>query len=144
MADARELLKSSPLFSDLSDGHIDSLARAAKIRSFPQGSKIVEEGQTHGSGFWLIMSGTVDVLKGGQKVASLGPGEHFGEVAALSDLDTPRSADVVAATDVEALQLTRWEVKGLVKTDPDFAIAMMRSLLQRLAAAGSPEVSDIQ
>lgn len=144
MADSRDLLKASPLFSSLDDRYIDSLARAAKTRTFIEGSKIVEQGQTRGVGFWLILDGTVDVIKDGTKVASFGPGDHFGEIAALSDLDTPRSADVVAVTDVTALQITRWDIQGLVKKDPDFAIAMMRSLLLRLAKAGAPEISDIQ
>jgi CRP-like cAMP-binding protein len=53
-------------------------------------------------------------------------------MALLSTLDTPRSADVVANGDVRVLQLTRWDLRALVKEEPDIALAMMNAMMQRL------------
>jgi len=141
MADneARRALQSAAVFQGLDDAHLNTLARAAHERVFSAGTKIVEEGDTRGLGFWLILEGTVDVKKGGVTVNTLGAGEHFGEMALLSTLDTPRSADVVAVDDVRVLQLTRWDLRALIKGEPDIALAMMNAMMQRLRDTGAAE-----
>jgi len=132
VSEARKALLNAPVFQGLDEAHLNTLARAAHERSFSTGSKIVEEGETRGLGFWVILDGTVDVRKGGATVNTLGPGEHFGEMALLSTLDTPRSADVVATADVRVLQLTRWDLRALIKDEPDIALAMMNAMMERL------------
>jgi len=132
VSEARKALLNAPVFQGLDEAHLNTLARAAHERSFSTGSKIIEEGETRGLGFWVILDGTVDVRKGGATVNTLGPGEHFGEMALLSTLDTPRSADVVATADVRVLQLTRWDLRALIKDEPDIALAMMNAMMERL------------
>jgi CRP-like cAMP-binding protein len=58
-----------------------------------------------GDAFYAIRSGRVDVIRDGQQVTRLGPGDHFGEIALLND--QPRNASVVAHTSVRAFQLSR-------------------------------------
>lgn len=132
VSEARKALQNAPVFQGLDEAHLNTLAKAAHERSFSSGSKIVEEGETRGLGFWVILDGTVDVNQRGTTVNTLGPGEHFGEMALLSTLDTPRSADVVATTDVRVLQLTRWDLRALIKDEPDIALAMMNAMMERL------------
>jgi CRP-like cAMP-binding protein len=131
-SEAQRALEHAPVFQGLDETHLSMLAKAAHERSFAAGTKIVQQGETRGLGFWVILDGTVDVKKGGTTVNTLGPGEHFGEMALLSTLDTPRSADVVANGDVRVLQLTRWDLRALVKEEPDIALAMMNAMMQRL------------
>jgi CRP/FNR family cyclic AMP-dependent transcriptional regulator len=136
VSEARNALQRAPVFKGLDEAHLNTLAKAAHERSFSAGSKIVEEGETRGLGFWVILDGTVDVRKGGTTVNTLSAGEHFGEMALLSTLDTPRSADVVARTDVRVLQLTRWDLRALIKDEPDIALAMMNAMMERLRETG--------
>jgi CRP-like cAMP-binding protein len=136
VSEARRALESAPVFQGLDEAHLNTLAKAAHERSFAEGSKIVKEGETRGLGFWVILDGTVDVQKGGTTVNTLGPGEHFGEMALLSTLDTPRSADIVAMEDVRVLQLTRWDLRALIKEEPDIALAMMNAMMERLRETG--------
>ncbi len=135
-SEARRALQSAPVFRGLDDAHLNTLARAAHERHFTDGTKIVEEGETRGLGFWLILDGSVDIKKAGVTVNTLGAGDHFGEMALLSTLDTPRSADVVAVGDVRVLQLTRWDLRALIKGEPDIALAMMNAMMERLRDTG--------
>lgn len=130
--DAHALLRSVELFSDLDDDQIGKLASAAGQRSLAVGEKIVEEGDTAGLGFWIVASGKVDIIQGGEKINTAGPGQYFGEMALLSDRGTPRSADVVAAEDTVLLQLTRWDFKSLIMSNPDVAVAMLEEMAERL------------
>lgn len=134
--EARQALQNAPVFQGLDEGHLNTLARAAHERTFAAGARIVEQGETRGLGFWVILDGTVDIKKNGATVNTLGPGEHFGEMALLSTLDTPRSADVVANEDVRVLQLTRWDLRGLISAEPDIALAMMNAMMERLRETG--------
>lgn len=135
-SEARRALETAPVFQGLDEQHLNTLAKAAHERTFADGSKIVQEGETRGLGFWLILDGSVDVKKGGATVNTLGPGEHFGEMALLSTLDTPRSADVVANGPVRVLQLTRWDLRALISEEPDIALAMMNAMMRRLRETG--------
>ena len=75
-APAADLLARVPLFADLSDRELEMVAASMKQRTFPAGHEIAREGQ-HGVGFFVIESGDVQVLVGGQPVGRLGPGDHF-------------------------------------------------------------------
>lgn len=132
--DAHALLRSVELFADLDDEQIAKLASAATQRSLRPNEKILEEGDTAGLGFWIVASGKVDIVQKGQKINSAGPGDYFGEMALLSDRGTPRSADVIAAEETMLLQLTRWDFKSLVMSNPDVAVAMLEQMAQRLRA----------
>jgi CRP-like cAMP-binding protein len=134
--EARRALEGAPVFQGLDEPHLNTLARAAHERDFAKGATVVAEGDTRGLGFWIILEGSVDVKRGGVIVNTLGPGEHFGEMALLSSLDTPRSADVVAREAVRLLQLTRWDLRALIKDEPDIALAMMNAMMQRLRTTG--------
>ncbi len=130
--DAQALLRQVELFSELDDDQINKLASAANQRTLAAGEKIVEEGDTAGLGFWIVSSGSVDIVQRGEKINSAGPGQYFGEMALLSDRGTPRSADVVAAEETTLLQLTRWDFKSLIMGNPDVAVAMLEEMAERL------------
>ena len=133
--DAASALKKVSLFASLDDSQIGTVASEANERTFADGEVIVKQGDTGAAGFWVILSGNVEVRRGPVSLATLGPGEYFGEMALVSDHSTPRSADVVAIDDVQALQLTRWDLRGLILAHPEIALSMLVDLADRIRKA---------
>jgi CRP-like cAMP-binding protein len=126
---AVDMLSSVPLFEGLSKRELDMIYRAAKETEFDPGHDIVEQGAT-GVGFHLILGGKADVLVGGRKRASLGPGDYFGEMSLLDG--GPRSATVRTASHVRTLALTSWAFLPLLDKMPSIARKMLVELSRRL------------
>jgi len=131
---AMDLLKAAPLFGGVSGKGLRAILTAATERAFSVGEKMVGEGD-QGVGFYLILEGSADVLKGGSKVAHLETGAFFGEMAVLAG--APRNADVVASEDTTCLILTPWAFKGLIASHPEVAMEMLQELARRLGESGT-------
>ena len=129
--DRVEMLKTAPVFSGLSKKQLKALAGTARQLSFADGETIIEEGDDRSIDFYVMGTGTADVSKEGNVVASYGPGDYFGEIALLSD-DTHRTATVTATSDVEVLGITKWDFRALVNAKPDIAVQVMEELARRL------------
>jgi MFS family permease len=97
-----ELLRALPLFAPLPPPTLEYLAGRLVRRRVGAGETIVTRGD-RGDRFFVIVEGTVEVASDDGAPRRLGPGEFFGEIALLRDV--PRTATVVAATDVELLEL---------------------------------------
>ena len=108
-------LRQSSLLSELSDDDLSQILAIANERRFAAGDALITAGAETSVGMWIILDGTVEVTREGRVLNQLGPGEHVGEMALMSDIR--RSADVKAISDVTALQLTRWDLRGLI-ADP--------------------------
>lgn len=126
---AMDLLKATPLFGGVSERGLRAILTAATERNYAADQKMVGEGD-QGVGFYLILKGSADVLKGGSKVAHLGTGAFFGEMSVLSG--APRNADVIAVADTTCLILTPWALKSLIASHPDVAMEMLQELVRRL------------
>lgn len=87
------LLQRVPMFDPLPLPAIEQLARGLESLEVPAGRAVVTEGEI-GDRYYVIESGEADVLGDGRIVATLGPGEGFGEIALLRS--TRRTATVVA------------------------------------------------
>ncbi len=133
--DTKEILKKTALFGGLSDKELNGVLATARQRTFDAGAAIVRQGDPGGRGFYLILEGRVDVLREGNKVAEMGTGEFFGEMALLLE-DTARTADVTAAEQTTCLVMTQWDFRALLRTHPDMAASIMLELAQRLRDAG--------
>ena len=96
------------------------------------GEILVEEGST-GHEFFLIVKGTAVVKRKGRKVTTLGPGKYFGELALLDR--QPRSATIVAETDMELLVLEQRHFLGLLDTMPSLARKLLGAMATRLREA---------
>ena len=83
-----------------------------------------------GVGFFVVVEGSASVSIGGEARATIGPGDSFGEMALLDE--GPRSATIVAATDLRCLALSGWEFKPFVEENPSVAWAMLQTLAGRL------------
>jgi MFS family permease len=99
-----ELLRAIPIFSPLSPDVLEGLAARLEPVRVASGEEIVRQGD-HGDRFFIVASGKVEVSIDGQAQGTLGPGEHFGEIALLRDV--PRTATVTARTEVELYALGR-------------------------------------
>ena len=89
--------------------------RAERVEQahFEPGEVIVRQGEI-GDRFYVIKSGRVDVLRDDSRVAELGPGEHFGEVALLDDV--PRTATVRAAQPTDVLCVGRGDFAAVARS----------------------------
>jgi CRP/FNR family cyclic AMP-dependent transcriptional regulator len=101
-------LKPIPLFADLDEETLRAVATFAGETSVPAGKELVKEGD-YAHEFMAIEEGEAEVLRGGQRVATLGPGDFFGEIAVLEK--TLRTATVVATTPMRLVTLTHWDLK---------------------------------
>jgi MFS family permease len=91
------LLQAVPMFSTLPLPAVEQLARGLEPVTVPQGNVLFKQGDI-GDRYYLIESGEADVVGDGQVVATLGPGEGFGEIALLRS--TRRTASVVAKSEL--------------------------------------------
>jgi CRP-like cAMP-binding protein len=123
-----EALRQVPLFDNLDEKDLDQLARQMHERRFPEGAEVTTEGAT-GAGFFIIAEGNADVSIGGEHRTTLGPGDHFGEVALIDD--GVRSASITAATDLLCYGLTPWEFRPFVEDHPQVAWALLETLARR-------------
>lgn len=124
-----ELIRQVPLFQGLDKGHLETVARSFKERTFPAGSAVTTEGQG-GVGFFVIEDGTATVSIGGDERRKLGSGDWFGELALIDD--SPRSATIVADTDLRCWGLTSWEFRPLVEQNASIAWSMLQTMAKRL------------
>jgi CRP-like cAMP-binding protein len=122
-------LAAVPMLSALSRDQLEKLAEAGDERTFHAGETIIRQGEK-GLGLYLILSGTADVRRSGQKVATLTAGQFFGETALL--VDEARTADVFAITEINCFVLNRWDFWGAVGIDPQTDRALYDETVQRL------------
>jgi len=130
--DAFSALRSIPLFEGIERKDLERLARSFRERSFHEGDVVTKEGEP-GTGFFVILEGSAHVTVRGQTVATLGPGDALGEMALLDE--GPRSATVVAATDLRCIALTPWEFRPFIEEYPTVAWTLLQTLARRLRAA---------
>jgi CRP/FNR family transcriptional regulator, cyclic AMP receptor protein len=131
------LLRSVPLFADLEEGELQRFSRVAVPRSFPAGTRVFHEGD-RSDACYIVREGSFRVTRehsDGRAItlATLGPGEVFGELAML-DGDT-RSASAEALSDGELLALPATDVKALLARHPEISLKLVAALVRRLRAA---------
>ena len=102
--------------------------RAIEV-DFPAERVIARQGEI-GTGFFLVVDGSVRVVRDGEEVAVLGPGEFFGELSVLDGL--PRVAQVVAVDPTRCLALASWDFEQVLMENPALALAILRGLASRL------------
>ena len=118
-------LASVPLFSACSKKELRAVAKASDEITLPAGKTLCEQGAIGREAF-VIVSGTAEVRRNKRKVATLGPGACVGELALLDH--KPRTASVIAATDLTVLVIGTREFSGIVDEIPSIAHKLMRSL----------------
>ena len=130
MASLAAELKNVPLFSGLTQRQLKQFARGFKEREFKDGTAVVREGQMSGVGFFVIVDGTASVSVGGSEVALLGPGDHFGELALISE--RVRSATVTADGPLHCLVMPFWDFRQFARKNPDVTWKLLQHLVDLL------------
>jgi CRP/FNR family transcriptional regulator, cyclic AMP receptor protein len=133
-----ELLKSVPLFAGCSKQELQKLAMIADEIDLRDGSALTREGEP-GREFFVLIEGTVDVIQGGERIAELGAGDWFGEIALLTS--APRTATVTATSPVRVLVVTDRAFRQVVETTPSIAVKMLERVGERLAHDAHSNIS---
>lgn len=134
--DPTESLRRVPIFSALDRKELDVLAKLIKEQRYPAGTTIVKDG-AGGHGLYIIKEGNVSVVRDGKNIASMGPGQFFGEISVLDG--GPRTADVRADTDTVCLTLVSWEVKPLLMENASMTYKMLVEMIKRLRSQAPRE-----
>ena len=124
------ILGAVPLFAGMSKSRLRSLSDRAKVVRYGADRLVLGEGVRGGGSVFVLLEGTARVEMGGRKIGRLGPGDVFGELALLDG--RPRSASVVATSDIVTVRLSRTAFLDLVRSDPDIALRVMEGLATRL------------
>ena len=127
-----ELLQRVPLFADFDRGDLERLSRSFKERTFESGHKVAEEGKG-AAGFFVIESGDATVTVRGEERGKLGPGDYFGEIGLVADMD--RTATIKAESELRCYGMTSWDFRPLVESNASIAWKMLQVMAQRLKEA---------
>jgi CRP-like cAMP-binding protein len=120
-----------PIFADLDRRELERIANSMKQRTFHAGDTVTAEGQG-GIGFFVIEEGEADVTVAGESRRKLGPGDYFGEVALLND--SPRTATIIAESDLRCYGMTSWDFKPLVETHSTIAWKLLQAMAKNYQA----------
>jgi serine/threonine protein phosphatase PrpC len=118
------------LFRELTMAELVKVYGVLHQVSVEAGKAIIREGDPSGHLF-VITEGSVSVEREGAKIASLGPGSHFGEMALLNQ--KPRSATVIAERPTTLLQLAREDFHELMQREPGIATKFLWKFAQTLS-----------
>lgn len=132
-----ELLRSVTLFADLEEGELERFSHVAVPRAFPAGTRVFHEGDDSDA-CYIVKDGSFRVTRehsDGRAItlATLGPGDLFGELAMLDG--DKRSASAEALSDGELLALPANDVRALLGRHPEIALKLVAGLVRRLRAA---------
>jgi CRP-like cAMP-binding protein len=117
-------LTKNPVFSQLEPQELSRLAALATLESYAVGTKLVRQGD-FSTELYVIEEGTAAIVRDGEEVDQVGPGEVIGEIGVLEK--AKRGADVVVTTPLLAIKVTHWEIRRLSNET--------RAKLQAIAAA---------
>ncbi len=126
-----QLLGACRLFTGLPDDQLREIAAAAEEVEFPRGRVIARQGEV-GTGFFVVESGAVRVVRDGEELAVLGPGEFFGELSLL--FETTHSKTALAVTDTELMAIPKESFHSLMAANPDVAEIVRRKAEERYPA----------
>lgn len=123
------LLAACQLFRGIDAEGLAALAERAAQVDFPTGHVIARQGEI-GTGFFVVITGRVRVVRDGTLLATLGPGEFFGELSVLDR--QPRSAMVAAEEPTSCLALAAWDFDAVLLAQPALTLAILRGVAMRL------------
>ncbi len=119
---------------------LKEVAHLAERVEVAEGEVLAREGRI-GREFFLILSGTVAVTQAGRRVNTLGPGDFFGELAAMNP--GPRNATVTALSELDVLIIGPREFSAIAAI-PGFRDALFRSMAGRLRAVDAQLASAVE
>lgn len=130
MPSEADTLKRVPLFASLNQRQLRRLAGKFRPRSFEAGTAVVQQGKMSGVGFFVITDGRASVSSGGKTLATLGPGDYFGELALIAERE--RTATVTAETQLDCIEIAVWDFREFVQGDGDVAWKLLQHVVDTL------------
>jgi CRP/FNR family cyclic AMP-dependent transcriptional regulator len=127
-----DLIREVPLFARCSKKELAEVAKLADEIDFGPGKALTREGAS-GREFFVILDGEAEVRRKGRKVATMGRGDFFGEIALIAH--TPRTATVTSTSDIRLLVITGQSFKTLLDHQPPIAAKVLAALAERIAPA---------
>jgi CRP-like cAMP-binding protein len=128
-------LEAIPLFARMPDEERDRIAGVCSDVAVEAGTTLVTEGD-FGHAMFVITEGTADVVRDGDVLATLGPGDVFGEIAVLSG--GRRTATVVAMTPMRVVTVLNRDVWRLEREAPDVGAALRATIDDCLRRDSTP------
>ena len=122
-------LKAIPIFSELSDEEAKRLAAFATETSVAEGQLLMKQGD-YSTELIAIEEGSADVVRDGEKIASLTQGDLIGEMGLFER--RPRMADVIATSPMRVLKLTHWEIRRM----SDATVEKIKQTIEQRREAG--------
>jgi CRP-like cAMP-binding protein len=122
-------LAAVPLFAQLSTKDRRVVAKALGLHDVAPDVMLVRQGES-GDTFYVLLDGQAKVVKNGRKVATLGAGEWFGELALLDP--APRNADVVTISPAVVGILDAKSFRRLVTDLPNLTSRLLAGLARRV------------
>ena len=124
-------LKDLPLFANVSEEDLRSIAPFVKEVSVSEGAQLVREGD-YSYELIAIEDGTADVVRDDEVIAQLGPGDYFGEMGVVEG--EKRTASVVATSSMRLISLTSWEIRRMQKSMPQAVEGIQKTIEERRPA----------
>ena len=127
-------LASVELFSSLSKKERRQIAQHADEVDVAEGSQLLREGE-FAYEFFVIEEGSAEVVRDGDHVADLGPGDFMGEMGIVGK--TQRNASVVARSPLKVIVLTEQDFRGISRSYPDVAKRIQEAVEERCRTLAS-------
>lgn len=123
-----EHLKQIPLFRDLGQREREKLARWADEVDLPEGKHLIEQG-AYPHEFFVLFEGTAEVIHDGRRLADLGPGDFFGEIALMEH--HRRTASVVTTSPARVVVMATREFEAMEREMPRVAEEIRATMVAR-------------
>jgi len=123
------LLSAARLFDGVDPDGMDRIAQVAIEVEFPADHIIARQGEI-GTGFFVVVAGGARVVRDGEMVATIGPGDFFGELSVLDG--RPRTAQVIANGPTTCLAMAAWDFEAVLLEEPRVTLAILRTMATRV------------
>ena len=124
-------LQSIPLFESLPREARSVVAQHADQVEVPKGTELVRQGE-FAYEFFIIESGAADVLRDGERIAELGPGDFLGEMGIVGKV--VRNATVVTTIVSDVIVMTEQAFRSMARSSPDIASKIEAAVEERCQA----------
>ncbi len=125
-----EVLGKVPLFRYLTYPELLKVLSLVKVREFQPGDRVIEEGSM-GDELFVVASGTIEILKNDQAVATRGKGEFLGEIGFFNNI--PRTATVRATQPATVLAFSRKDLISMLRKEPAISVKFLWAMSQELS-----------
>jgi CRP/FNR family transcriptional regulator, cyclic AMP receptor protein len=122
-------LRAIPIFSELSEEEAHRLSAFATEQSIADGQILMKQGD-YSVELIAIEEGSADVIRDGERIASLGKGDLIGEMGLFER--RPRNADVIATSPMRVMKLTHWEIRRMSED----TVERIRKVIEQREKAG--------